>query len=98
MLSAAHVVPVSHALSCAALSQPLLLEATLRSACDLCSSWARPQVVDVGTTTGAPKPSTLAALAITDGRQPLASDLGVPEAAADSPVLPLPPIARDGVP
>ena len=44
----------------------------------------------MGTKTGAP--SMLAALAITDGRQPLASDLGVPEAAADSPVLPLRPI------
>jgi hypothetical protein len=52
----------------------------------------------VGTTTGAPTPNAIAALAITDGRQPLASDLGVPEAAADSPVLPLPPIAWDGLP
>jgi hypothetical protein len=52
----------------------------------------------VGTTTGAPTPNTLAVLAITDGRQPLASDLGVPEAAADSSVLPLPPIAWDGLP
>jgi hypothetical protein len=93
VLSAALVVPVSHALSCAALTQLLFLEATLRSACGLCSSWARPQVVAVGTTTGAPTPNVLAALAITDGREPLASDLGVREAAADSPVLPLAPIA-----
>jgi hypothetical protein len=52
----------------------------------------------VGTKAGAPTPNTLAALAVTDGRQPLASDLGVREAAADSQVLPLPPIAWDGVP
>jgi hypothetical protein len=98
VLSAALVVPVSHALSCAALMQPLLLEATVRSACGLCSSWACLQVVAVGTTTGAPTPNVIAALAITDGHQPLASDLGVPEAAADSSVLPLPPIAWDGLP
>jgi hypothetical protein len=73
-------------------------EATLRSAGDLCSSWARLQVVAVGTTTGKPTPNVLAALAITDGREPHASDLGLREAAADSPVLPLAPIACDGVP
>jgi hypothetical protein len=49
----------------------------------------------VGTKTGVP--SLLAVLAVTDGREPLASDLGVREAAADSPVLPLPPIANDGL-
>jgi hypothetical protein len=57
--------------------------------CDLCSSWARLQVIAVGTTTDTPTPDTLAALAITDGRQPLAFDLGVRVAAADSPVVPL---------
>ena len=46
------------------------------------------QVIAVSTTTGAPTPNVLAVLAITDGREPLASDLGVREAAADSPVLP----------
>ena len=73
-------------------------ESTLRSACDLCSSLARLQVIAVSTTTGAPTPNVLAVLAITDGREPLASDLGVREAAVDSPVLPLPPIACDGLP
>jgi hypothetical protein len=52
----------------------------------------------VGTKAGAPTPNTLAVLAITESREPLASDLGVGEAAADSPVLPLPPIAWDGLP
>ncbi len=73
-------------------------EATLCSACGLCRSWARLQVIAVGTTTGAPTPNVLAALAITDGPEPLTSALGEPEAAADSPVLPLLPIAWDGLP
>ncbi len=49
----------------------------------------------MGTTMGTP--NVLAALATADGREPLASDLGVREAAADSPVLPLPPIVCDGL-
>ena len=52
----------------------------------------------MGTKAGAPTPNTLAVLAITESREPLASDLGVGEAAAGSPVLPLPPIANDGLP
>ena len=56
-------------------------------------SLARLQVIAVSTTTGAPTPNVLAVLAITNGREPLASDLGVREAALDSPVLPLPPTA-----
>ena len=51
----------------------------------------------MGTKTGAPTPNVLAVLAITESRQPLVSDLGDPEAAADSQVLPLPPIANDGL-
>ena len=43
----------------------------------------------MGTTTDTPTPNTLAALAITDGREPHALDLGVREAAADCPVGPV---------
>jgi hypothetical protein len=66
--------------------------------CDLCGSWARPQLIAVGTKTGAPTPNMLAVLTVTASREPRASDLGVREAAADSPVVPLPPIAGTAYP
>ncbi len=87
-----------HALSSATTTQPPRLRPRYVKRVICVRSWARPQVVAVGTTTGAPTPNTLAALATADGREPLASDLGVREAAADSQVLPLPPIANDGLP
>ena len=98
MLSAALGVPMLHALCSAALTQLLRLRPRYLQLCELCGSWARLQVVAVGTETDTPTPNTLAALAVTESDQPHAWDLGVREAAADSPVGPLPPIAWDGLP
>jgi hypothetical protein len=96
--SAALVESMLHALFSATTMQlPRLRPRYLQ--CVICvRSWARLQVVAVGTKTGAPTMNVLAVLAITESRQPHASDLGVREAAADSPVGPLPPIAGTAYP